>query len=773
MAAPFNVGAQWAQGWAKGSVTVGSAGCYRLTAEGPIREVWLDTAPLLGLWYGGESTTATLPAGRTAVHVRVDGVGLSFRLAVQRCSRARVSLLPQDVDDWNRGHSLPDVVLGRPLSGLLAATALLSVDAREPVAGLRLEVSGPSFETAAAALPPLTPGVPYTAAAPLRATADMQQDACPAAVTVRVVEGDGNEHARQQVRLRCRAARESVTFVYADVDGSPQVASAKLPALAGCADGGCGVLLSTHGMDVTAQRQADCYRPMRDRWVVAPHGRGTHALNWQGPGHWSATAALRALQSIAGKWNSSLRINASKVIYTGHSNGGFGAVLLAALDPDSAAAVAPLAGMATIGDSQHAAPPRRMIDPTLQGVLDSAGAEYRGDLVLSNLVGVPYLSRAGERDQVISPWLSRKAVRLLSEYSNETGRGQSVRYVELKGKEHWWWDTEAENDGGVMDDKQMRKLWQRAMRMGPPPPPSPCFDFTCYNAASCGTRGGLRVAVQRRPLRRSTVRACRVTEGWALRTSNTLRLVLSADSPVLSSPSAVAVDGTRFSGDELRRAAAGGAATLCSQAPGVWVACGAGCGADDSHQRGCCGPVRRGPGALGPLRRVFARPYAIVYGTQETGSVQMLRAAAMRLASAAARVAKAAPTVTADVDAAAAVPHGANVVLLGSRAQNSVTAASRHPIVQSPAGPGVLAMVPCPLWAEYPDSAAAVVAGEDVRGFLSAYDLLMASQWTTNHWQMLLPDFVVAGPDYAWQGLAGVESAGYWNSDWEPSEGVF
>ena len=47
---------------------------------------------------------------------------------------------------------------------------------------------------------------------------------------------------------------------------------------------GCAVLLSTHGMDVTAQRQADCYRPKQGVWVLAPHGRATHGFNWQGPG---------------------------------------------------------------------------------------------------------------------------------------------------------------------------------------------------------------------------------------------------------------------------------------------------------------------------------------------------------------------------------------------------------------------------------------------------------------------------------------------------------
>ena len=48
------------------------------------------------------------------------------------------------------------------------------------------------------------------------------------------------------------------------------------------------MLLSTHGMDVTAQRQADCHRRREGAWVLAPSGRHaarletSHGFNWQG-----------------------------------------------------------------------------------------------------------------------------------------------------------------------------------------------------------------------------------------------------------------------------------------------------------------------------------------------------------------------------------------------------------------------------------------------------------------------------------------------------------
>eukprot|EP01062_Namystynia_karyoxenos_P032040 TRINITY_DN23691_c0_g1_i1.p1 TRINITY_DN23691_c0_g1~~TRINITY_DN23691_c0_g1_i1.p1 ORF type:complete len:905 (+),score=243.45 TRINITY_DN23691_c0_g1_i1:70-2715(+) len=791
---PFQLGSQWAQGWARGPVRLAEGpGCYVVSAAGPVREVWLEGAPLLELWYGGGEAQKHFARGGTAAAlVRLDGAGsLSFRLAARPCSpkRGRARLLPLAADDWDRGHELPDIAAGGvPLSALLMGRVELPPDAR-PSQGLRVTLSGGGFEPAAVALPPLHPGQLHAVALPLRLSGGALPEAqCPAAVELRVV-GDGEqEHARLPLRLRCRSARESVAMVYRDADGSPQLASVKLPALRdGCPAAGCAVLLTTHGMDVTAQRQADCYRPMRGLWVLAPHGRGTHALNWQGPGHWSAAAALTALVQRARAYNASLPAAPRRVIYTGHSNGGFGAVLLSGLDPDSALGVAPLAGMATIGDSQHAAPPRRVTDPALHAMLDRSLAEYRGDPLLGNLVGVPFLARAGERDQVISPWLSRKISRLMCEHANDTTRA-ACRFRELKGKEHWWWDTEETNDGGVMNDKQMRKFWGRALQ-GPAAVPRPCFSFSCHNAASCGWRGGLRIESQRQPLRAAGFTACEDNGVWQVETRNVRRLAVAAASPLLApAASSVHFDGVAVGVEELRSAAsaaaAEGAAVVAACSPGEWRLCGrAQCSSGEPEAAApseCCGAGERPRGAQGPLRRVYARPYAIVYGTLDPAWEPLLRGAALRLASSAARVAGAAPPVVADSEASAEVPDGANLVLMGGPAQNSVTARVQHPLLSgggfaggaagcrlAAAGLGAVALLPSPLAPQLFGAAAALVAGTDTRGFLNAYDALMAAQWTTNHWQMPLPDWLITGPDYAWQGTAGVLGAGFWGHHWE------
>lgn len=89
--------------------------------------------------------------------------------------------------------------------------------------------------------------------------------------------------AKGEVALRCRGRGESFQFTFRARDGTPQVAAAKQPKQkSACGTRGCAILLSTHGMDVTGLRQADCYRQKASLWVLAPHGRSTHASNWQG-----------------------------------------------------------------------------------------------------------------------------------------------------------------------------------------------------------------------------------------------------------------------------------------------------------------------------------------------------------------------------------------------------------------------------------------------------------------------------------------------------------
>jgi len=51
-------------------------------------------------------------------------------------------------------------------------------------------------------------------------------------------------------------------------------------------------------------------------------------------------------------------------------------------------------------------------------------------------------------------WFSRRIHRLL-----KFVRANST-YEEVLNRDHWWWDTKNENDGGVLNDKVMRKFYR-------------------------------------------------------------------------------------------------------------------------------------------------------------------------------------------------------------------------------------------------------------------------------------------------------------------------
>ena len=61
----------------------------------------------------------------------------------------------------------------------------------------------------------------------------------------------------------------------------------------------------------------------------------------------------------------------------------------------------------------------------------------------------------GGSDQTTHPWLSRRMHRML------LSEGISSKLEEISGQQHWWWDTVTENDGGVLNDYNMRKFYSQ------------------------------------------------------------------------------------------------------------------------------------------------------------------------------------------------------------------------------------------------------------------------------------------------------------------------
>ena len=169
---------------------------------------------------------------------------------------------------------------------------------------------------------------------------------------------------------------------------------------------------------------------------------------------------------------------------------------------------------------------------------------------MSVCAGTPFIARAGMLDRVIDPRATLRMASLLEEagavWTDSKAEGGAERravgwdatVTVLAGKEHcalceirartvvpngrargvaWpdcadlslagWWDTKEENDGGVMDDAQMRRFWKRvstiANRTNGAPLPStnpldersrakPCAKSCAPALAMAGTRRGGR-----------------------------------------------------------------------------------------------------------------------------------------------------------------------------------------------------------------------------------------------------------------------------------------
>ncbi|CAD7943000.1 unnamed protein product [Amoebophrya sp. A120] len=407
-------------------------------------------------------------------------------------------------------------------------------------------------------------------------------------------EDDWNYLKTLRFTLSCRTARQSFVYTFLDHDGTVNRGAAIMPrthqdellheatsnqkeAPSGQGRGDDGrleeekprypVLLSLHGTGVDPRNHADSYKykpkskevqkaagvsaPVKKvynadeskipffygvdgAWVVCPTRAGAH--NWEYTGLLSAVRALTALKAIVdGKpeLHRFARLDLDRVVYSGHSMGGHGALVLATRVPEPMVGLAPLGAWIKkeeYGDSNRFflldlqnefAPPElkavletsmleNSVEPLLDNVRSSIATAHLGDdremhkldveqetetttkKVISNRAtrrvekdSIPAVSRVklrvGAKDGATPPWYSRRLARsLVVPESGVPGsfgggltthprvgrsRGPSIDYEEVPDKEHWWWDTNRPNDGGVLNDPRMRQWYKQIFQV--------------------------------------------------------------------------------------------------------------------------------------------------------------------------------------------------------------------------------------------------------------------------------------------------------------------
>jgi hypothetical protein len=193
-------------------------------------------------------------------------------------------------------------------------------------------------------------------------------------------------------------------------------------------------------------------------FLVTPSRFGAH--NWEGVGdlsaRWSVLALQRALQVSSGLLPG---LDMKNGIISGHSMGGHGAWVTAMNDPTAFQCILPTSGWIKkeeYGNSNlffHLDVSNSFVDPALKTILERSLSEYHVDHFVSNLQTSLVHVRVGSHDFTTHPWYSRRMFRLLK------AQGINATTEEIFGKQHWWWDTAVDNDGGVLNDPKMRSFY--------------------------------------------------------------------------------------------------------------------------------------------------------------------------------------------------------------------------------------------------------------------------------------------------------------------------
>lgn len=431
-----------------------------------------------------------------------------------------------------------------------------------------------------------------------------------------------------------------------------------------------------------------------------------------------------------------------------------------------------------------------------------------------------HLARAGSRDATVPPFWARRAARLLDAAAAASGDRPEARpashYSELPNKEHWWWDSERANDGGALNDEEMRSAFRRAAGPAgarPPLPPLPSdFTLLAHNPASYAGRAGWQLVQSRSAGRASRLRIAAPPAAAApltLTSRNLRRFVAPWRQLLARAEAGVVLDGQAIPPDRLAAAAAvanasgAEAVPLCRLAapPSAW-AVGEECGL------GSWQPAERGPSSGGHIKQAMQSPFAIVSGgggaaaAGSGGGRSAVAAAAARdkvaadllslgvyLANLFVLTSDASPAVLTDE---APLRPGGNLLLLGGPAHNAQTARLAaywaevgHAVSWSAPSPGGVEAVSiggCELptagvglavLGPRPGGGLALVLSGDARGIRS---VLSAGEPTIPPmarapFSSMLPDFLAVGPEFGARGFGGALAAGFLGFDWSAGEG--
>ncbi len=448
---------------------------------------------------------------------------------------------------------------------------------------------------------------------PLRAVLYRIKDRADAQPTIIIREAPaaeggakGSDLFRASFKVHCKSPDEphSRTFVSA-IDGSAQYMAISPTAKEGRVEHP-GLVLSLHGADVEAVRQAPCYAPKPDLIVVCPTNRRPYGFDWE---DWGRVDAAEAMDH-ARDW---FHTDPQRQYLTGHSMGGHGAWQVGVFMPERFAAVAPSAGW--ISFDSYASMRGEETEPTdnpIRAMLRRASAASDTLALLANLKGKGVFILHGEADDNVPVSEARLARAQLAK------DGVPFEFHEQPGAGHWWDDDKpgvaCVDWPGIFDMFQSRTLpaageqvefHVRALQSGVAPAPGE--GVTIMRAERCGLESRADVKIDR-----SDAAPARVT----VTTANVCMLALGGLISGDASACTLTVDG-----QQLTAARRGGHICLLKKAE-KWEDAGA----DASFAASMTDPWDP---PRGPFKNAFTHRFVLVratHGTPEENAWSLARA---------------------------------------------------------------------------------------------------------------------------------------------------
>ncbi|EFA77664.1 hypothetical protein PPL_12272 [Heterostelium album PN500] len=754
-------------GYAVGELEVAQKGSYILQCTGT-RAIFIrypDSDLILEFngdyySYGTGAQSLILPAGVYQFVVRMDS---SVRLNQSplgsfSCSFTQATSLLEPI---GADTLLPDIVNGQLSSPYASITVLNTSPGILRALSANVRISGVSSTTSLAVNYNLNIAPNQKLAIPLNISfgdlVSLSQCPLPADIDIMV---NGQIVVTVSSTFNCTQYPNPYTFTFLDYDNTVQYAVTNPPI--DCQGQPCGVMLATHGAGVEANSQfwMDAIPRQQNLYILYPTGRRSWGYDWESASRINVFNALQYLATnlpgIPSNIKSEYPIDATKVLFVGHSMGGHGCWSLLSHFGDLAMGGACAAGFVKLQFYvfMNTKPGYSYVDPILQGLLMASIAENDNDMYTTNLAGLPLMARYGQNDTNVNPWHSRRMARMTAEAN---GNASSVIISEVPNEGHWF--------DGILGDSYMQQFYQSIISGGLSHPPIPkTFTVTTNNPASSGQRANIEILQLTTPFRVGRIQITQVPQPngdlyWVISTQNVRRFGI-APTPVRQvMPTHVKIDGQLFSVAYLPNYHF----TAPDKYGIYWNV------SDDTTWQ----QLERSASTYGPMRQIFEKPFSIVTGSNvSVETTEVFEWAASYISNFWQTYGRGSPQIVSDAEFVPTADCAtSNYILLGSPYENAVTNKYQPliPVTYSEFGfsigptnyedptMGVATLAPN----QCGTGLILVVSGNSVEGFLKAVKAIPQRSG------VVVPDYMVVGNEWGFKGAGGIVATGFWSNNWQ------